>query len=66
MSGTISTSGAPRTDDITMTNASRAPTITNSQRTTFPTTASMCSLGRAFWTSSVVRPNSVREPVSIT
>ena len=56
MSGTISMSGAPRISDNTTTVPSSAPTITNSQRTTLATTASICSLGRACCTSSVVRP----------
>jgi hypothetical protein len=56
MSGAISMSCAPRTNDIMITTPSSTPTMTNSQRTTFATAASMCSFGRACCTSSVVRP----------
>src|SRR5664280_2669750 len=41
MSETIWTSGVARTSDSTTTTPSRAPTMTKSQRTTLPTTASM-------------------------
>ncbi len=52
----IPTSGTPRTRERTTTTASRDPTMTKSQRTTLATTASIWSFGRAFCTSSVVRP----------
>ena len=42
--------------DSTITTPSSAPTTTKSQRTTFATTASMWSFGRASCTSCVVRP----------
>jgi hypothetical protein len=41
INGTISTSGAPRTSDSTITTHGSAPTMTKSQRTTLVTTASM-------------------------
>ena len=56
MSGSISTSEEPRISDSTITTPSSAPTTTKSQRTTFATTASMWSFGRASCTSCVVRP----------
>ena len=54
--GAISRSDSPRISDRTTTTASSTPTMTKSQRTTLLTTASMWSVGRACWTSSMVRP----------
>lgn len=55
-SGSISSSGTPRTKDSAATTPSSAPTITSSQRTTLATTVSMWSLGCTSCTILVVRP----------
>lgn len=62
INGAMSISGTPRTSDSTTTPPISTPTMANSHRASFATTASMRSFGRAACTSCVVRPKKVCVP----
>ena len=64
--GSTSTSGIPRPIASPTITSTTPPTMTNSQRTRYATSASAWSVGRAICTSSVVRPKYVRAPVAVT